>query len=80
MEKGICSKEKEKKGCKSKYIYKFGYSCECYKITKGECSEDNLRMICENIGPENNRDYEYYKDKSFYAKRKYDYTKVRIAQ
>ena len=77
MEKGRCSKEKERKGCITRYIKKnkkYEVNCQCYVITKGECTEDNIRMICENIGPENDKDYTYYKNKIFYAKRKYDYS------
>ena len=81
--KGLCSKEDELNGCIKERKYNNKYTqyydiCQCPKLTKGECSEENIRINCEDIGPRPENNFFFYKKTWFYSKRKYEYSYINI--
>ena len=76
--KGLCSKEDELIGCKNERKYNKKYTqyydiCQCPKLTKGDCSEENIRIKCQTIYPNQEEKFYQYKKTWFYGKRKYSY-------
>ena len=47
--------------------------CECSDIKKGECYEENIRMLCNTVPSKSLEYYKVYKNTTFYARRKESY-------